>query len=87
MRPLTKSRGGEMSKIAMKTTFAVLAMLVSGSINADAQTTCKQRADICAQRSQPDNRPACYDKARMAQCKASGMYDAPSGKSWEASKR
>jgi hypothetical protein len=33
------------------------------------------------------NEDACYDPSRMAQCKSSGQYVAPTGRVWEASKR
>jgi hypothetical protein len=41
----------------MKNTSAVLAILVSYSISANAQTTCKQRADNCSRLSRPGTRP------------------------------
>ncbi len=58
--------------------------LMTFAFDASAET-CEQRAAICVQRSaNPATIPQCRDPQRMAQCRATGMYTAPSGKSWPA---
>jgi membrane protease subunit (stomatin/prohibitin family) len=52
-----------------------------------AAQSCKQRADTCARLSRPETQAACHEATRMAQCKASGQYVAPTGRVWEAGKR
>lgn len=59
-----------------------------GIVSTASAETCRQRADICKARSNnPATVPLCYDKARLAQCEASGMYTAPSGRSFPATVR
>ena len=71
----------------MKSGLIVVSLVLLSAATAQAQTTCKQRADSCARLSRPETKDACYESSRMAQCKASGQYVAPTGRVWEVSKR
>lgn len=59
-------------------------VLTIAAAPADA-TTCKQRAANCVRLGgSPAN---CSEPSRMATCKQSGIYTAPSGRTWEAKNR
>jgi hypothetical protein len=71
----------------MKCGLIVVSLVLVSVATAQAQTTCKQRADNCVSLSRPETKEACHESSRMAQCKASGQYVAPTGRVWEANKR
>lgn len=58
--------------------------LIAIASPADA-TTCRQRAANCVKLGGvPAN---CNEPSRMAACKQTGVYSAPSGRTWEAKSR
>lgn len=54
--------------------------LIIGTTFANA-TTCQQRAANC---NRLGGGGACFESSRMASCKKTGTYVAPSGRTWEA---
>jgi hypothetical protein len=68
---------------AVAVTLGIFALATFAS-PADA-TTCRQRAANCVRLGgSPGN---CSEPSRMASCKQSGVYTAPSGRTWEAKNR
>jgi hypothetical protein len=68
---------------AISMTVAVLAFAAIAS-PADA-TTCKQRAANCIKLG--GVQATCSEPSRMATCKQTGVYTAPSDRTWEAKNR
>jgi hypothetical protein len=62
--------------------FLTFGFLVLNISNAEA-VTCQKRAKNCEELG--GQHTACFDKTRMAQCAATKVYVAPSGREWRAS--
>ena len=70
-------------KIGLALGFFVAA-LIAASTAAEA-TTCKERAQNCITRG--GTQATCFESKRMAECRKTKSYVAPSGRSWEADGR
>lgn len=72
-----------MRSLLLAAGFAAFSML--GLVTSASAETCDQRGNICLQRAQdPAIRKQCKAPERMAACRQTGVYTAPSGRSWPA---
>ena len=59
--------------------------LVYGSSNAAWAVSCEKLAGNCARNG--GARADCFDSSRIAQCKKTGQYTAPSGRVWNTNEK
>jgi hypothetical protein len=68
-----------MNKFHLRGVAAAALLVVATAASAE---TCQQRANNCVGKG---GKPAdCHDPQRLAQCKRTGQYTAPSGTVWQA---
>ena len=91
MRQLTHRNLEESAMLKIILGIAIASVMISASqvgissANAqEKQWTCQMRANVCVKRG---GGPACTEPSRMARCRSTGTYTAPSGNVWPVSIR